>query len=144
MAAGMSSATMATWSMPLVCMALCLQRGEESPQGSEKTPRVLAGNVVTRVDFDDLQAWIGGLHFLFGLGGVHVGARAAHGKHGAAQLADELPHVDAELRPFAGFEQLPELVAEVGVAFDDEFAFRFFQIRLVPLSILALEILHCL
>src|SRR5712664_2850750 len=127
MAAGMSSATMARWSMPLVCMALLLQRGKESPHSGEKSLRVLAGDVVTCVDFHDLQPRIGGLHFLFRLGGVHIGTRAAHGKRGAAQLADELPHVDAELRPFAGFEQLPELVAEVGVAFDDEFAFPFFS-----------------
>src|SRR2546428_10257783 len=120
MAAGMSSATMARWSMPLVCMALCLQRGEECPQGSDKPLRVLAGDVVTGVDFDDLEPRIGGFHFLLGLGGVHVGARAAHRKHRAAHFADELPHVDAELRSFAGFEQLLELVAEIPVALQAE------------------------
>src|SRR6266852_5215610 len=116
MAAGMSSATMARWSMPLVCMALCLQRGEESPHGGEKSLRVLAGNVVTRVDFHDLQPRIGGLHLFLCLRGVHVGARTAHGKQGTAQFRNELPHVHAELRPFAGLEQLPELVAEIRVA----------------------------
>src|SRR5947208_11274085 len=112
----MSSATIARWSMPLVYTALLLEGGKERPEGGDEALRVLAGNVVARLDLDELQARVGGLHFLHRLGGVQVGARAAHGEQRAAHLADQLPHVDAELRPF----RASELIPEVGVAFQLE------------------------
>src|SRR3989442_10931971 len=112
----MSSATSARWSMPLVYTALLLEGGKERPQGGDEALRVLAGDVVARLDLDHLQARVGGLHFLHRLGGVQVGARAAHGEQRAAHFADQLPHVDAELRSFAGFEYFLELVSKVGVA----------------------------
>src|SRR6267143_5119237 len=108
----MSSATIARWSMPLVYRAPPLEGGEERPQGADETLRVLAGDVVARLDLDDLQARVGGLHFLHRLGGVQVGARAAHGEQRAAHFADQLPHVDAELRSF----WQAELIAEIRVA----------------------------
>src|SRR5438552_6203656 len=112
----MSSATIARWSMPLVYTALLLEGGKERPQGGDEALRVLAGDVVARLDLDELQARVSGLHFLHRLGGVQVGARAAHGEQRAAHLADQLPHVDAELRPF----RASELIPEVRVAFQLE------------------------
>src|SRR5438309_8122744 len=112
----MSSATIARWSMPLVCMALSLDGGKEGTQSADEALRVVAGDVVPRLDFDDLQARVGGLHFRHGLGGVQVGARAAHGEQRAAHLADQLPHVDAELRSF----RLAELIPEIRVALQPE------------------------
>src|SRR5713101_9626437 len=108
----MSSATIARWSMPLVYMALFLDGGKERPQGGDEPLRVLAGDVVAGLDLDDLQARVGGLHFLHRFGGVQVGARAAHGEQRAAHFADQLPQVDAELGSF----RASELVTEVGVA----------------------------
>src|SRR5260370_36333677 len=108
----MSSATMARWSTPLVSMAFPLDGGKERPQGGDEALRVLAGDVVAGLDLDDLQARVGGLHFLHRLGGVQVGARAAHGEQRAAHLADQLPHVDAELPPF----RQAALIAEIRVA----------------------------
>src|SRR5574339_89797 len=104
----MSSQTMARWSMPRVLMGL-LHLGEKSMHLSQKTVLVVAGDVVAGVDLRHLQARVCGLHFRHGLLRVHVGARAAHGEDRAAHLAEELPHVDAELGPLAGLEQLPEL-----------------------------------
>src|SRR2546422_10888999 len=112
MAVGMSSATSAGWSMPLVYIALLLEGDKERPQGGDEALRVLAGDVVARLDLDELQARVGGLHFLHRLGGVEIGARAAHGEQRAAHFADQLPHVDAELRPL----HASELIPEVGVA----------------------------
>src|SRR5216110_850337 len=108
----MSSATSARWSMPLVYTALLLEGGKERPQGGDEALRVLAGDVVARLDLDELQARVGGLHFLHRLGGVEIGARAAHGEQRAAHFADQLPHVDPELGSF----RVSELVAKVGVA----------------------------
>src|SRR6267378_5824168 len=108
----MSSATIARWSMPLVYRAPPLHGGKERPQGGDEALRVLAGDVVAGLDLHDLQARVGGLHFLHRLGGVEVGARSAHGKDRRAHLADQLPHVDAELRPF----RLAELIPEIRVA----------------------------
>src|SRR2546430_5441297 len=75
--------------MPLVCTALLLEGGKERPQGGDEPLRVLAGDVVARLDLDDLQARVGGLHFLHRLGGVEIGARAAHGEQRAAHFADQ-------------------------------------------------------
>src|SRR5438034_9975707 len=108
----MSSATSARWSMPLVYTALFLEGGKEGTQGGDQPLRVLAGDVVASLDLDELQARVGGLHFLHRLGGVEIGARAAHGEQRAAHFADQLPHVDAELGPFGASELIPE----VGVA----------------------------
>src|SRR5207245_10066228 len=105
----MSSATIARWSMPLVYTALLLEGGKERLQGGEEALRVLAGDVVARLDLDELQARVGGLHFLHRLGGVEIGARAAHGEQRAAHFADQLPHVDAELRPLRASELIPEV-----------------------------------
>src|SRR5882672_7438977 len=112
----MSSATIARWSMPLAYRAPPLHGGKEWPQGGDEALRVLAGDVVTRLDLDDLQARVGGFHFLHRLGGVQVGARAAHGEQRAAHFADQLPQVDAELRPF----RQAELIAEIRVALQPE------------------------
>src|SRR5881628_749524 len=105
----MSSATSARWSMPLVYIALLLEGGKERPQGGDEALRVLAGDVVAGLDLDDLQARVGGLHFLHRLGGVEIGARATHGEQRAPYFAEELPHVDAELRPFGASELIPEV-----------------------------------
>src|SRR5438094_5787836 len=72
----MSSATSARWSMPLVYTALLLEGGKERPQGGDEALRVLAGDVVARLDLDHLQARGGGPQFLHPLGGVENGARA--------------------------------------------------------------------
>src|SRR2546422_11462547 len=112
----MSSATSARWSMPLVYTGLFLEGGKEGTQGGDQPLRVLAGDVVAGFDLHDLQARVGGLHFLHRLGGVEIGARAAHGEQRAAHFADQLPHVDAELGPFSASELIPE----VGVAFQPE------------------------
>src|SRR3989441_11490092 len=131
----MSSATSARWSMPLVYTALLLEGGEERPQGGDEALRVLAGDVVARLDLDELQARVGGLHFLHRLGGVEVGARAAHGEQRAAHFADQLPHVDAELGPF----RQAELIAEIRVALQLEIRS---QVVLEARAIALPEILH--
>src|SRR6266850_621748 len=110
----MSSATIARWSMPLVYTAFPLHGGKERPQGGDEGLRVLAGDIVARLDLDDLQARVGGLHFLHGLGGVQVGARAADGQDRAPNFADQLPHVDAEPGPFRASELIPEMGVALG------------------------------
>src|SRR2546422_7783845 len=65
----MSSATSARWSMPLVYTALFLEGGKEGTQGGDQPLRVLAGDVVARLDLDELQARVGGLQLLEGLSG---------------------------------------------------------------------------
>src|SRR5437879_5506850 len=131
----MSSATIARWSMPLVYMALFLDCGKERPQGGDEALRVLAGDVVAGLDLDELQARVGGLHFLHRLGGVQVGARAAHGEQRAAYFAEELPHVDAELRSF----RLAELIAEIRVALQPEIRR---EVALEARAVALPEILH--
>src|SRR5216684_6653402 len=134
----MSSATMARWSMPLVSMAFPLHGGKERPQGGDEAPRVVAGDMVARLDLRDLQARVGGLHFLHRLGGVQVGARAAHGEQRAAHFADQLPEVDAELGSF----RASELVTEVGVALQLEIRGEvILEARAVALSKIAHRVL---
>src|SRR5437773_12340182 len=131
----MSSATSARWSMRLGYAALLLEGGKERPQGGDEALRVLACDVVARLDLDELQARVGGLHFLHRLGGVEIGARAAHGEQRAAHFADQLPHVDAELRPFGASELIPE----VGVALQLEIRS---QVVLEARAVALPEILH--
>src|SRR5688500_9624140 len=105
----MSSQTMARWSMPLVFIGWFFQ---ERSQGLQKPFGILHGDVVAGRDLDDAQVRVRRLHLRRAGGGVHVRARAAHGEDRAAHLADERPHVDAEVWPFTGFRRFPELVAE--------------------------------
>src|SRR3990172_8740487 len=94
---------------------LILDCSEERAQFRQKSVQILSGDIVPRVDLADFQARVGGLHLLHGLGRVHVRARAAQRKDGAAHLADKAPHVDAELRALAGLQDPAELVAEVRI-----------------------------
>src|SRR5438046_3523403 len=131
----MSSATSARWSMPLVCTALLLEGGKERPQGGYEPLRVLAGDVVSRLDRDELQARVGGLHFLHRLGGVEIGARAAHGEQRAAHLADQLPHVDPKLR----FFWVSELISKISVALEAQIGI---EVGLEARAVALPEILH--
>src|ERR1044072_8828135 len=110
----MSSATMARWSMPLVCMGGLQKRAY---CGNERRG-IVAGNVVTRLDFYELQPRIRGAHLGSRFRRKHVGTRAAHLQDRGAHLADQLPHIKPELRALAGLEQPLELVAKVRIAFD--------------------------
>src|SRR5687768_15616398 len=107
----MSSQTMARWSMPRVLMGL-LHLREKLIDLFQKTILVLDGDVVAGVDLHHPQARVRGLHLRRRLRRVHVRAPAAHGEDRAAHLADERPHVHAEVWPFTGFQHFPELVAE--------------------------------
>src|ERR1044071_1631487 len=115
----MSSETIARWSMPRVFMAGSFQKNRLIPlvERRNQLARAVARDVMARVwDFHDLQPRVGGLHLLDRPGGVHVGACAAQRKDRAAHLAEELPHVDRELRTLAALERAPELVAKIEVA----------------------------
>src|SRR5581483_4863921 len=119
--------------MPRVLMAL-LQSGEERAQRAQEALRVLARDVVSGVDLGDAQPGVGGAHLFLRLRGVHVRARTAQREDRAAHLADELPHVHAELRALAALEHLPELVAKMRIALHREALRRLFQIRLETLA----------
>ena len=64
----------------------------------EKLQTGAGGDVVPGIDFDHLEARVGGFHLVFRLGRVHVGARAADREDRATYLPQQLPHVEAELR----------------------------------------------
>src|SRR3954470_6968417 len=83
----------------------CLYRGDEAR-------RIVAGDIVAGVHFHYLQPRIGGAHLGRGFGCIHVGARAAQRQDRALHLADQLPHVDAQLRALAFLDQALELLAE--------------------------------
>src|SRR5712664_4054717 len=131
----MSSATIARWSMPLVYMALPAHGGKERPQRGDEALRVLARDVVAGLDLEDLQARVGGVHLVFRLRRVQVGARAAHGEQRAAYFADQLPHVDAELRPF----RVSELISKISVALQAEIGI---EVRLEASTIALPEVAH--
>src|SRR5256712_11423797 len=104
----MSSPTGAGWSLPLVYTALLLEGGKKRPQGGDEALRVLAGDVVARLDLDELQARVGGLHFLHRLGGVEIGARASHGRQRAAHCASLPPHGHADAPPLPASGLIPK------------------------------------
>src|SRR3954470_37299 len=83
----------------------CLYRVDEAR-------RIVAGDIVAGVHFHYLQPRIGGAHLGRGFGRVHVRACAAQRQDRALHLADQLPHVDAQLRALAFLDQALELLAE--------------------------------
>src|SRR5690348_13982535 len=97
MASGMSSATIARWSMPLVCM-LGLHTAKKRLYGCDESGGIFTGNVMSGVDFYDFKARIGSAHLRGRLGRIHIGARASQREYRTAHFAHQLPHVDAELR----------------------------------------------